>query len=363
MVYPFLAVFARGLGVDLTTISYALTARSVVGTIGPFAAEVADRRGRRFGMLLGAGFFMGGAAVVVFWPTLAGFTISLILTTLGKNIFDPVMQAYVGDRTSYERRGRAIAFTELSWSLAFIIGVPLVGLVITRRGWMAPFPLLTVLGGLIFAGLFWMLPKEVQTNQTNRTRDNFRLVLNSLPALAGLAAGVFSTAANEQVNLVFGVWLEDSFGLQIAALGGASAVIGFAELGGEGLVAMFVDRVGKARSIALGLCVNSVAALLLPWIGRTELGALLGLFLFYVSFEFTIVSSLPLMTEILPRARATLMAFNIAAYSLGRAIGDFMAPRLYRLSFLAVILGAVLFNLMALFAINRLVILRRQAGT
>ena len=29
MVYPFLSIFARGLGVDLTTISYALPARSV----------------------------------------------------------------------------------------------------------------------------------------------------------------------------------------------------------------------------------------------------------------------------------------------------------------------------------------------
>ncbi len=72
MVYPFLAIFARGLGVDLTTISYALTARSVVGTVGPFAAAVADRRGRRFGMLFGAVLFMLGAAVVVFWPSFPG---------------------------------------------------------------------------------------------------------------------------------------------------------------------------------------------------------------------------------------------------------------------------------------------------
>ena len=84
MVYPFLAIFARGLGVDLTTISYALTARGVVGTVGPFTAAVADQRGRRFGMLLGAGLFMLGAAVVVFWPSFPGFTISLVLATLGK---------------------------------------------------------------------------------------------------------------------------------------------------------------------------------------------------------------------------------------------------------------------------------------
>jgi predicted MFS family arabinose efflux permease len=354
MVYPFLAIFARGLGVDLTTISYALTARSVVGTVGPFAASVADRRGRRFGMLFGATLFMVGAAVVVFWPSFPGLTISLVLATLGKYIFDPGMQAYIGDRVPYEQRGRTMAITEFGWSLAFVLGVPLMGFLIARNGWMAPFPLMAVLGVLIVGGLTWMLPKDQLAPNRNSSRDNFRLVLTSLPALTGLAIGVLASAANEQVNLVFGVWLEDSFGLQIAALGAASAVIGISELSAEGLVAAFVDRLGKPRAIALGLTVNSLAALALPWLGRTEFGALAGLFFFYISFEFTIVSLLPLMTELLPSARATLMACTVAAFSLGRAIGAFLAPRLYTLGFLAVTLGAIGFNLLAFVAVSRL---------
>ena len=354
MVYPFLPIFARGLGVDLTTISYALTARSVVGTVGPFAASVADRRGRRFGMLFGATLFMVGAAVVVFWPSFPGLTISLVLATLGKYIFDPGMQAYIGDRVPYEQRGRTMAITEFGWSLAFVLGVPLMGFLIARSGWMAPFPLMAVLGVLIVGGLTWMLPKDQLAPNRNSSRDNFRLVLTSVPALTGLAIGVLASAANEQVNLVFGVWLEDSFGLQIAALGAASAVIGISELSAEGLVAAFVDRLGKPRAIALGLAVNSLAALALPWLGRTEFGALAGLFFFYISFEFTIVSLLPLMTELLPSARATLMACTVAAFSLGRAIGAFLAPRLYTLGFLAVTLGAIGFNLLAFVAVSRL---------
>lgn len=354
MVYPFLAIFARSLGVDLTTFSYALTARSLVGTFGPFAASVADRQGRRFGMVLGTALFTLGAAVVVFWPTFPGLAVSLALATLGKYIFDPGMQAYISDHIPYERRGRTIAITEFGWSLAFIAGVPLMGFLIASNGWMAPFPLMVLLGGLIVVGLFWLVPKDVQQATPNRSRDNFRLVVTSLPAVTGLAIGLFASAANEQVNLIFGVWLEDSFGLQIAALGAASAFIGISELSAEGLVAAFVDRLGKSRAVALGLAVNSLAALALPFIGRTEVGALIGLFLFYISFEFTLVSSIPLMTEILPAARATMMAFNIAAISLGRALGAFLAPRLYGVSFLAVALGAILFNLFAMVAVYRL---------
>ena len=152
---------------------------------------------------------------------------------------------------------------------------------------------------------------------------------------------------------IFGVWLEDSFDLQIAALGAASAVIGLSELGGEGLVAVFVDRLGKPRAIGLGLAANCLAALALLFLGRTQAGALVGLFFFYITFEFTLVSIIPLMTELLPSARATLMAFNVAALSLGRALGDLLAPRLYGLGFWFIVLGAVGFNLLALAALRK----------
>jgi predicted MFS family arabinose efflux permease len=305
-------------------------------------------------MLFGIGLFTFGTAIVVFWPVFPALVISIILSTLGKYIFDPSMQAYLGDRVPYARRGRTIAVTEFGWSLAFVLGIPLVGFLIARSGWMAPFPLMAVLGVLIFAGLSWMLPEDRQPAADNPTFSaNFRTVLTFAPALAGLAVGLFASAANEVVNLIFGIWLEDSFGLQIAALGAASAVIGLSELCGEGLVAAFVDRLGKPRAIGLGLAANCLAAVALYFLGRTEAGALLGLFFFYISFEFTLVSVIPMMTEVLPSARATLMAFNVASLSLGRALGDLLAPRLYLWGFWSVVLGAVAFNLLALLALRK----------
>jgi len=271
MVYPFLAVLARGVGVDLISMSYALTARSLVGTVGPFAATVADRRGRRFGMLSSVVLFTVGAAIVVIWPVFPALVLSICLSTLGKCIFDLSMQAWLGDRVPYARRGRTLAVTEFGWSLAFVLGVPLAGFLIARNGWLAPFPLFVLLGVIIFITLFLLLPKEDFSSGTNNSVSNFRLVLTSVPALAGLAVGLFASLANEVVNLIFGVWLEQSFGLQILALGAASAVIGFSELGGEGLVAAFVDRLGKPRAIALGLAANCLASLALPLLGAARL--------------------------------------------------------------------------------------------
>ncbi|HBY06910.1 MAG TPA: hypothetical protein DEH22_03670 [Chloroflexi bacterium] len=182
---------------------------------------------------------------------------------------------------------------------------------------------------------------------------NFQKVRRSRVALAGLAVGLFCSAANEVINLLFGVWMEDSFGLQIAALGATAAVIGLAELSGESFVGVWVDRLGKPRAVGIGLVGNSLAALAFPFLGQTLPGALLGLFFFYLTFEFTLVSSLPLMTEILPEARSTVMAINFSGLSLGRALGALVATPLFSLGMGTSAGAAVVFNLLALLALRQ----------
>lgn len=364
MVYPFLAVFARGLGVEITTLSYVVTARSFFGLFAPVFGSLADHRGRKFGMLAGVLLFTGGMAAVALRPNFITFCIAVLLAVLSKYLFDPAMQAYFGDRIPYERRGTALAITEAAWSLAFIVGVPLMGFLIAGYGWDKPFVLLAGLGLVMFVVIWWMVPRAPHPQPKIDSVKNFRAVLTNIPALAGISIALWGSAANELVNLIFGVWLEDSFGLKIAALAGASAMIGLSELGGEGLVALTTDRLGKPRALALGLTGNALAALLLPIVGRTEPGALLGLFLFYITFEYVMVSHIPMMTEVMPEARATLLSFNLAGHSLGRMIGALLATFIYqRFGFLPVALIAILFNIFGLLALGeltqRLVILPR----
>lgn len=367
MVYPYLAVFGRGLGVGIPAISIALTARSLVGIIGPFFASIADSHGRKKGMLLGVALFTAGVGCVLVRPTFPAFILALILTALGKYIFDPTMQAFLGDRVPYQRRGRVLAVTEFGWSLSFIIGVPLIGLLVARGGWNAPFSLLTILGLLALGSLAWSVPNDsIQVRDRLKMWVNFRTILTSKPAMAALLVGLTASTANEIVNLIFGVWMEDAFALKIAALGAASAVIGLSELGGESLSIGLTDRLGKLRSVRVGLILNSLVAIILPLIGRNLVGALLGLFLFYITFEFALVSSIPMMTEILPQARATLMGANVASFSLGRALGAILAYPLYALGKMpgtilvslpgitVSSLAAVAFNIFALLALRRL---------
>jgi len=356
MAYPFLGVFARGLGVDLTTISLIVSSRAFVGIFVPFISSVSDQRGRKFGMLSGMAIFTLAVGLVAIYPSLVTLAIALILALIGKYLFDPAMQAYLGDRVPYQRRGLALSVTEMGWSFAFIGGVPLMGLLIARFGWSAPFPLLAILGLILFAGIWWLIPSEDPHHApSSGPWANFRTVLTHRPALAAIGIALWASAANEMVNLIFGVWLEDRFALKIAALGAASAVIGISELSGEGLVALFTDRLGKPRALTLGLIASALAAMALPFLGRTEAGALVGLFFFYITFEFVMVSHVPMMTEVLPGARATVMSFNLTGHSIGRGIGALLATFVYQSFGFPVVAGlATIFYLFSLLSLRQM---------
>jgi MFS transporter, DHA1 family, inner membrane transport protein len=356
MVYPFLSVFARGLGVELQTMSLLMTARSLVGAMSPLFAPIADKRGRKFGMLMGLSIFISGMFVVAIYPSFWTLAIALMLAMVGKFIFDPSMQAYFGDRIAYEKRGTALAVTEVAWSFAFIFGIPIAGFLIDRFGWSAPFPLFTMLGLLAFFIVWKIIPHEDQHHEpVANSRDGFRAVFTSTTAITGISIALFANVANELVNVIFGVWLEDSFGLKIIALAGASAVIGISELSGEGLVAMTTDRLGKPLALTLGLVGNAFAAILLPFTGQTQVGALIGLFFFYITFEYVMVSHIPLMTELVPSARATMLSMNVTGHAIGRAIGAFFAAYIYQgFGFVFVTGIAVVFNVLALLALRRM---------
>jgi predicted MFS family arabinose efflux permease len=354
MVYPFRGVFEEALGVSYAQMSRGLGVRSFLGFFAPLFAVVGDRRSRRTGMLFGLIIYVVGLGVVIVWPTFLGFIVALIATTLGKFTYDPAIQAYIGDRVPYERRGRVLAIVEFSWSLSYLLGGLVVGLLIERYGWLSPFVLVAVLVLAGIVALRWMLPNDqIAPPQRIEIFDNFRLVFASRQAVMILLMVTFLGVANELINLEFGPWLQDSFGLELLALGGASAVIGLSELGGEGLVTLVTDKLGKTRSVGLGLLLNMLAGLLLPVLGGSVGIAVFGLALFYFSFEFLFVSAVPLISEILPRARSTMMAFMFAGISLGRVLGAWINPGLHEAGFWASAVASAVFNLLALAALSR----------
>jgi len=357
MVYPFLAVFGRGLGVDLTTISLAVTIRNSSAILVPFISSIFDKRSRRSGMLTGMGLFITGCALVTFWPTFIMFVIALSFTFIGMHTFVAAMQAYQSDTIEPEKREQAIVITSMGWALSFVVAVPLLGFIIARFGWLSPFPVMGILGIISVICLLWIVPpgKKALNNQKEKVQHGILQVISSPTAISGVLMILFFCAAHEVVNLVFGVWMEDTYGLSINELGIASTVIGIAEILSVVSVSWLIKKVGSKRTVAIGLVFSAITAISIPWIGRFGLwGAEVGLFLFNLAFQIPFIAYAPLLTEVLPLARASLLGSTLASVGVGRMLGALVAPFLFGWGFEYNALTAMILFLVSLFTLSRI---------
>ena len=327
--YPFLPVIARGLGVDLPTAGLLVTGRATGGLVSPFLGPLSDRYGRKRMILVALSLLIAGAAICALVPLYVAFMVAFVMFGVSKAAFDPTIQAYISDRVPYERRGWAIGVTELSWSGAWLVGVPSSGWLIARAGWQAPYVLLTVLSTAGLLLIAWLLPRDAPVARHSHNPLQLGAVIRNRNLAAALVVTFLMMLANEFTFVVYGAWMENRLGLSVATIGVASIAIGIAEAAGEFSSAAFVDRIGKRRAVLVGMLLLAVFYGLLPSLGQRLEWVIAGLVLLFVAFEFTLVASLPLVSELAPEARATAMSANVAAMTVARMIGSACGTALF----------------------------------
>ena len=165
--------------------------------------------------------------------------------------------------------------------------------------------------------------------------DGLDRLVREPAAWAGLVFNFALVSGYQVVSIVYGAWMEAQHHLSVEALGAASTLLGIAGIGGVFLVVLVSDRIGKPRSIVSGI-LGIIASCLALYLKQGSLtGSMASLFALYLSFEVTLVSGLPLMTELVPGARATLMAANVAAIAAGDAMGAALGSFLFRWGMMA----------------------------
>ena len=322
--YPFAPALSRGLGVPLTAVTSLIAVNQATSMLGLFFGPLADRFGYRLMMLSSMCMLILGMFAAGFVPYYGIVLAAIFLAGLAKTIFDPSVQAYVGDRIPFRRRGLAIGLLEFSWAGSTLIGIPLIGLLIERWGWRSPFFAMAAAGLVSILVLEMVIPKDsmITSRQTGTgISAAWKQIVRSRVALGALTFSFLESFAIDNLFVVYGVWLEQIFGLSIIALGLGTGLIGVAEFLGELLTAILGDRIGLKRAVIIGLVLTISGYVLLPFIAKTFSGAIAGLFIIFLAFEFSIVVFMSLCTEIMPDLRATMMSFFMAAAGLGRVCG------------------------------------------
>ncbi len=342
IIYPFLPSIARGLGISVMAAGGLTSLRFIAGLAAPLLGPLADRYARRRVMEVALLLLAVASLVLGSAGTFAAAAIAFAIYGLAKALYDPAVHGYLGEAVSYQKRSRAVGLLELSWSCALLFGGPIAGILIERFGWRAPWAVLLVLGlaglGLTRAGLPLAPPRRAHADDKQSAvtlaaavGTTWRDLLRRRSVVALLITAVLLTLAIEVPFIMYGEWLEATFGLSLTSLGIASIVVGLAEATAELGSAALTDRLGKRRSVLAGLLGLAASLIALPYLARLGLvAALAGVALMMLTFEFGLVSLLPLATELATDARSTLFSLTLMAFSLSRILGALIGGWLWQ---------------------------------
>lgn len=327
LIYPFAPEIARGLNMPLSGVTSVIAMGQATAVLGPLGAGFADRYGYRLLMLYAIAMMIIGTFALGFIPTYIMFTACVLLTSLAKNIFDPSLQAFIGSLVPYEQRGRIIGLTELAWAGSTLLGIPTAGVIIEKFSWQTPFLLISILSIIFFFIILRIMPGPVSTEIGNKNNKSilsgWKQVMKNSHVQAALLFVFFISIANDNLFVIYGVWLETSYHLSLSAIGFGTILIGLAELAGETLTAGLSDKIGLRKSIIVGVLFCSFAYFIFPMLDSGLASAMTGIFLIFSSFEFTMVTAMSLSTELVPDLRASTMSAFFAAAGLGRMVGAF----------------------------------------
>lgn len=325
--YPFAPAFSRELGVGLPAIGVMIAFSQASSILGIFFGPLIDRVGYRRMMIAGMCLFAVGAFCAGTAPFFFVLVPAMFIIGLGRSIFDPAIQAYIGSQVPFARRGYVIGLLETTWAASTLIGIPLIGLLLQHLGFRSPFFVLCGLGIVCILALQRFMPKpkpeDLKPADTIQThRRIWRDILSNPAAIGAMVFAFFFSAANDTLFIVYGVWLEQTFSFSLTGISLGACIIGAAELSGEMLTVWFADRIGLKRAVIIGMIISIFCYAVLPLFQHNYLLPLLLVGIIFLSFEFTAVSFISLCTEIAPQTRAAMMAAAIAAGGTGRVFGN-----------------------------------------
>lgn len=328
--YPYLPEISRGLGISLSQGGLLLAVRSAMVFPSPLFGAWSDRHGPH-GLLTAA---LLAQALGLWWLSLAqGLAAAIppiVLLGLASAAFIPNLQAAVAEHVPFFRRGRVVGVIELSWAITGLVILPIVGVMMVQNGWQAPLRVLAALS-LAVSPLPFLLPRRRQSPAPlgRSFRQMAGAVWRTPSARAAIIVNGLIFVAAESFFVTYGAWLEQSFGMAPNQIGRVAALLGLAELTASGASSLFIDRLGKRRGVGIGLVAMTGTLALLPLLEQSQALAVAGMAAFTISFEWSIVSNISLLSEQAPLARGTVLSLAVVAGGVTRTLSDYLAVALF----------------------------------
>jgi predicted MFS family arabinose efflux permease len=309
----------RSLAVSVALGGQLVTVAAVTMALGaPLLAFAVGTRDRRTLLTFALVWYAVGHALCAFAPNYPLLTPIRAACMLGAALFTPQAAATIGWLTPPERRGRAVTFIFLGWSMASVIGMPIANFVGDAFGWRFAFGLVALMSLVGAAGVWATVPAGVK------------------PAVAGIAvwkqvlaqpvllAVVLVTALSASGQFTLFSYMAPIFRIDLGASANAITALffwfGVFGLIGNVLVSRSIDRLGAAPLITALLALMLTSLVLWPLAQSIAVMAVV-----LVPWALACFSSNSAQQARLgaaaPSLAPVLMALNTSAIYLGQALG------------------------------------------
>jgi predicted MFS family arabinose efflux permease len=256
-----------------------------------------------------------------------------VVTGLTGGLLGGLVMSIVGDLIPLERRGRAMGWITMSFSLASVLGVPIALVLVDffNGNWHVPFFVVSGLSSIIWI-MVWQWIPTMRAHLASRVGSFDRLatikgVLQSVPQRNALLFTVLLVLGQFTVISFLTPYMINNVGLRqdqikyIYITGGIATVLSGVAIGKS------VDRWGRFRMFtifALMSCVTMLMNTHLPKVPLYVVLTIAGFFFIFISGRMipanTIISAV-----VLPQQRAGFMSLNSAAQSLASGTSAILA--------------------------------------
>jgi predicted MFS family arabinose efflux permease len=322
----FLATIARGFDVSLSTLGFAIFVSELSGFASPFAGRIVDRLTHRNSMVLGLIGSAVGCTIAAVSTSPLMFAVGVTVLALTKQSFDLGLGAWIADHVPYNQRGKIVGLTETAWALGLLVGVSIMGLITAATNWRIGFAFAILCLVVSMFVIFNRVTNEARVPHESRSTTPQRITGNSWLVVFTMFC-IMCSAQN--LFVTFGAWLEDEFQFGAARLAIAGFSLGLVELVASVSSSRQTDKWGKEQSIALGALLVIPGGIFLCLGSNNLIIGLIGVFIYFLGFEFSVVSLLSLATSLVPNSPGTGLGWVLGAGTLGRAVMAIIATHLF----------------------------------
>lgn len=316
-----LPLLAEGIGVPLALAGQLVTVFAMAVCFGaPLLAGATSRIDRRNLLAATQLLFALGHLASALVSSFAPMLLARVLSAGGAALFSAQAAATAALLVAPTARGRAIGVVFLGWTLAAVLGLPLAAYVGSAFGWRTGFGLITAGAALAAAAVWMFVPAGLRVQPLDRAAWRAIFTNPQLVSVLGVSALITSAGWTVFVYLVPALRAlvgasPETISLLLAAFGGMGIV-------GNVLALRFVDRLGAARVVLLGM-LATLAGLLL-WLGAEDALAVATLALLAFGFGgFASISAQQArLASLAPAQAPASIALNSSAVYLGQAVGS-----------------------------------------